>query len=204
MNVIGFDDGPFLRNHRGSVLLVGTVCAGTRLDGVVSGRVTRDGTDATRRMVELIRESQFREYVRAVLLQGIAVGGFNVVDVHALSETLGVPVLVVMRRLPDFPAIEKALFSRNPAERPNVRGAARKWALIQRAGPIEELALRGSEVSGLRGVRHRLWVQRVGLSSEMARRVLASTTLHGQVPEPLRLAHLIAGGVAWGHSRGRA
>ena len=112
-------------------------------------------------MVELIRESQFREYVRAVLLQGIAVGGFNVVDVHALSETLGVPVLVVMRRPPDFPAIEKALFSRNPPARPNVRGAARKWALIQRAGPIEELALRGSKVSGLRGVRHRLWVQRV-------------------------------------------
>jgi endonuclease V-like protein UPF0215 family len=38
----------------------------------------------------------------------------------------------------------------------------------------------------------------------MARKLIASTTLHGQVPEPLRLAHLIAGGVAWGHSRGRA
>jgi uncharacterized protein len=204
VNVIGFDDGPFRRDHRGRVLLVGTVCAGTRLDGVLSGHIVRDGTDSTRRMVELIRESQFRDYARAVLLQGIAVGGFNVVDVHALSEALGVPVLVVMRRPPDFAAIEQALFSRTPPERPNVRGAARKWALIQRAGPVEELDVRASKASGLRGVRHRLWVQRIGMSADVARRVLATTTLHGQVPEPLRLAHLIAGGIAWGHSRGRA
>jgi hypothetical protein len=38
VNARGFDDGPFLRGARGSVLLVGAVCAGTRLDGI-SGAV---------------------------------------------------------------------------------------------------------------------------------------------------------------------
>ena len=74
MNVIGFDDGPFAREHRGDVLLVGAVCAGTRLDGVVSGRVRRDGKNAAARMIELVRASQFT-HVRAVMLQGIAVAG---------------------------------------------------------------------------------------------------------------------------------
>src|SRR5690242_13024243 len=46
MNVIGFDDGPFPREHRGDVLLVGTVCSGTRLDGVMSGTIRRDGANA--------------------------------------------------------------------------------------------------------------------------------------------------------------
>jgi endonuclease V-like protein UPF0215 family len=41
------------------------------------------------------------------------------------------------------------------------------------------------------------------LSLETARAVVQATTLHGNVPEPLRLAHLIAGGIATGHSRGR-
>ena len=204
MNVIGFDDGPFPRAHRGSVLLVGAVCAGTRLDGIVSGRVMRDGTDATRRMVELVRDSQFHDHVRAVLLQGIAVGGFNVVDVQALSAALRVPVLVVMRRPPDLVAMERALFSRDPPQRPNVRGARRKWRLIQGAGVIELLELRRSHTSGLRGIPHRLWIQRVGLSLDMARRLITSSTLHGHVPEPLRIAHLIAGGIAEGRSRGRA
>jgi endonuclease V-like protein UPF0215 family len=203
VNVIGFDDGPFLRSARGSVLLVGAVCAGTRLDGIVSGRVARDGTDATRRMVALVRDSQFSGHVRAVLLQGIAVGGFNVVDVHELSSALGVPVLVVMRRPPDLVAIERALFSPDPPQRPRVRGASRKWRLIQRAGAVEKLEIPASRASGLRRAPHCIWVQRVGLSSEAAIRLVASTTLHGHVPEPLRLAHLVAGGIVAGRSRGR-
>ena len=45
-NTIGFDDGPFERTARGNVLLVGCVCSRTRLDGVVSARVRRDGANA--------------------------------------------------------------------------------------------------------------------------------------------------------------
>jgi endonuclease V-like protein UPF0215 family len=181
-NTVGFDDAPFARSHRGDVLLVGAVCARTRLDGVLSGRVRRDGSNATERMIELVQASKFAGHVRAVLLQGIAVAGFNVVDIHALEATLGVPVLVVARHPPDLGAMRRALTSRVP-------GAARKWRLIERAGPMEPM----------RGVL----VQRVGLSRDPAGALLAATTLHAKLPEPLRLAHLIAGGVTTGVSRGR-
>jgi len=190
LNVIGFDDGPFAREHRGNVLLVGAVCSRTRLDGVLTGHVRRDGTDSTDAMVAMVESSQFAEAVRAVMLQGIAVAGFNVVDVHALSERLGVPVLVVMRHAPDMAAVRRALFSDAPAVRPPVRGAARKWRLIEHAGPIEPLG--------------KIYVQRVGLSLDKARALVTATTLHGNIPEPLRVAHLIAGGLTTGRSRGRA
>lgn len=97
-NVIGFDDGPFDKKGPSRVRLVGAVCARTRLDGVVSGFVRRDGRNSTERMIELVKGSQFLEHIQAVLLQGIAVAGFNVVDIHALSSALNVPVLVIMRR----------------------------------------------------------------------------------------------------------
>jgi endonuclease V-like protein UPF0215 family len=182
-NVIGFDDAPFDRDHRGDVLLVGVVCSRTRLDGIISGRVRRDGANATREMIRAIEASQFAEHIQAVLLQGIAVAGFNVVDVHALHEALDVPVLAIVRRQPDFAAIHRALFART-------RGAERKWRLIQAAGNLDRI----------RGVL----VQRVGITIDRARDLLAATTLHGNLPEPLRLAHLIAGGVTTGASRGRA
>jgi len=62
--------------------------------------------------------------------------------------------------------------------------------LIEQAGPMEPV----------RGV----YVQRAGLSLAEARDLLAATTLHGNLPEPMRLAHLIAGGIVTGKSRGRA
>ncbi len=183
-NVIGFDDGPFdKRGHAGrDVLLVGAVCARTRLDGVVSGHVRRDGRNATRRMVELVRESQFDRHVRAVLLSGIAVAGFNVVDIHTLAAELGRPVVVVARRPPRYAKIRLALG--------HVRGGDRRWALIAAAGPME--LVRG------------IYVQRVGITLAETAALLEATTLHGKLPEPVRVAHLIAGGIVAGKSRGRA
>jgi endonuclease V-like protein UPF0215 family len=182
-NVVGFDDAPFDKQGRADVRIVGAVCARTRLDGVISGFVRRDGANSTSRMVELLQTSQFRSHVQAVLLNGIAVAGFNVVDIHALHRELELPVLVVMRHRPRFHLIESALFG-------HTRGAERKWALIERAGPIEALGP--------------LFCQRAGLSLREAEGLVTATTLHGHLPEPLRLAHLIAGGVTTGASRGRA
>jgi endonuclease V-like protein UPF0215 family len=220
VNVIGFDDGPFAREHRGDVLLIGAVCSRTRLDGIVSGRVQRDGWDSTRRMIHLVERSPFRAHVRAVMLQGIAVGGFNVVDVHELSRALRIPVLVVTRRQPDLEAVRRALFSDVPSGRPPVPGARRKWRLIERAGAVEPLgmshratlAARAANLAvgpvagptGLKSGGPRLWIQRAGLTLAEARVLVAATTLHGNIPEPLRLAHIVAGGVVTGRSRGRA
>jgi len=182
-NLIAFDDAPFPKDCRGDILLVGAVCAGTRLDGVLSSRVRRDGRNSTGRMIEMIERSQFGRTIRAVLLQGIAVAGFNVVDVHALHNHLQVPVLVIARRRPDYAAIRRALYKRVP-------GAERKWGLIQAAGQPERMGP--------------IFVQRIGIDRDATRDLLRATTLHGNLPEALRLAHLIAGGVTTGVSRGRA
>jgi endonuclease V-like protein UPF0215 family len=137
-NVVGFDDGPFERGRPGArVLLVGAVCARTRLDGVISGRVTQDGRNAAATVAALVRGSQFDGHVRGVLLNGIAFGGFNVVDIHALAETLARPVLVVARRAPRLALIRDAL-ARLP-------GGDRKWRLIEQAGPARgPVARRGT------------------------------------------------------------
>jgi endonuclease V-like protein UPF0215 family len=182
-HVIAFDDAPFTREHRGDVLLVGAVFAGLRLDGVLTGKVRRDGSNSTRVIIELVNRSRFRDQIHALLLQGIAVAGFNVVDLHALHRDLRLPVLVVARKKPDLAAIRLALLD-------HVRGGARKWSLIEQAGPMERLA--------------GLWVQRTGISAQAAERLLDRLALHSQLREPIRTAHLIAGGLGAGESRHRA
>lgn len=182
-SVIGFDDFPFPRSHQGDIRVVGTVYTGLRLDGIISGRVRRDGTNATARLAQLVQQSRFARQLGLLMLQGIALGGFNVVDIHALQEQLGIPILVVARKSPDLAAIERALLH-------NVRGGVRKWRLIERAGAMERVA----------GV----YVQRAGLTLTEAGNVVERFAVCGRIPEPLRVAHLIAGGMGQGHSRGRA
>lgn len=183
-HTVGFDDAPFDRNgpDGGPVRVVGAVFAGERLDGVVSGTVARDGSDATAELIRLVTTSRFYPQLRLIFLQGVAFAGFNVVDPVLLHHALGIPVLVVARRRPDRDRIRQALLTRIP-------GGARKWAVLERLGPMEP--------------RGGVWVQRAGLSPSDAEAALAAWTLHGKIPEPLRVAHLIAGGIGDGHSRGR-
>jgi endonuclease V-like protein UPF0215 family len=181
-HVIGFDDAPFSREHRGDVLLVGAVYAGGRLEGVLSGKVRRDGANATATIVRLVSESRFREHLQAVLLQGITFAGFNVVDLQAVHRTLQVPVIVVSRRLPDLVAIKSALLQ-------HVRGGQRKWRLIEQAGPMQRAGA--------------VYVQRAGISLPDTELLIERFALHGSLPEPLRTAHLVAGGIAMGESRHR-
>ena len=181
-HVAGFDDAPFARQHRGDVMVVGTVFAGARLDGVISTRVRRDGVNATARLAECLLASPFAPQLHAILLQGIAFAGFNVVDLRALGERAGLPVLVVARQAPDLQAVRRALLEHVP-------GGARKWRLIEAAGPMEPLA-------GLQ-------VQRCGISREAAGRLLEDQRIHSRLPEALRVAHMIAGGVTTGVSRHR-
>ena len=182
VHVVGFDDAPFERAFHGDVRVIGAVFAGERLDGVLSGRVRRDGANSTRVLADMVRASRFFPQLHAVLLQGITFAGFNVVDLPALHALVGLPVLVVSRRQPDFAASRRALFER-------VRGGARKWRLIEAAGPVERIG--------------KLHVQRAGLDLREAETLLAGLCLHGDLPEPLRVAHMIAGGVTRGESRAR-
>lgn len=181
-HVIGFDDAPFAREHRGDVTVVGAAYAGLRLEGVLVTRVRRDGSDSTRRLHHAVVSSRFAAHTRLVLLQGIAFAGFNVVDIHALHASLDIPVLVVARHQPDLAAIERALYHA-------VAGGRRKWRLIEDAGPMESAA----------GV----WIQRAGIGLAAAERVIARLAVNGRIPEALRTAHLIASGLGGGRSRQR-
>ncbi len=181
-HVVGFDDAPFARSHRGDVLVVGAVFAGERLDGVVSTRVRRDGTNSTQRLIECTTTSKYFDQLQAILLQGINFAGFNVADLKELHRVTGLPVLVIARHPPDLHAIRKALLQRVP-------GGAKKWRLIEAAGPMEPLA--------------GLYVQRCGITPEGAAKLLTRLQQNGLLPEPLRVAHMIAGGVTVGESRHR-
>jgi uncharacterized protein len=79
--------------------------------------------------------------------------------------------------------IKEALLARVP-------GGRRKWALVERAGLMEPAG--------------GLFVQRAGITLETAGDVIRRFSVYGRLPEPLRVAHLTAGGVGTGESRGRA
>jgi endonuclease V-like protein UPF0215 family len=186
IRILGIDDSALLSEK---VMIVGTVFrGGDWIDGVLRSEITRDGLDATGVIAAMIKNSKHYGQLRIIMLDGVTYGGFNVVDIEELYRETGLPVIVVMRSYPDFDKIRSALRNFSDGE---VR-----WNIIRKAGEIEKLS------TGRNGTP--IYVQKVGIGTKSAEKIIRLTSIRSNIPEPLRVAHLIATGIIFGESRGGA
>jgi endonuclease V-like protein UPF0215 family len=173
--VVGVDDGPFRRGRRRASVAFVVCSLPDRVDGVFATDVAVDGADATRRIARAIQRSGHWEGIRAVLLDGITVAGFNVIDLEALARTLRRPVVSVTRRPPDLAAVDSALRTYFPRDR------GRRSRLVH-ARPLFRVPVRGGW----------LMVAVAGATRLDAAALVRRSIRDGRWPEPLRLARLVA------------
>jgi len=182
IRVIGIDDSPFNKFKDSKSLVVGVVMrGGLYVDGILSTKVIVDGNDSTRKVVEMINKCKFKPQLQCIFLDGIAVAGFNVIDVKELNKKTKLPVIVVIRRKPGIKNIKKTLIKINKMD---------KIKLIEKAGEVFKI--------------QNIFVQSVGIKIDDLRRILKVVCTRSFLPEPIRLAHLIAQGIVFGESKGRA
>ncbi|HJN56690.1 MAG: DUF99 family protein [Candidatus Woesearchaeota archaeon] len=182
IRVIGIDDAPFNKFKKGKVRVIGTVFrGGTLLEGVLSTKVSIDGNNATEKIADMINKSKFKLQLQCIFLDGIAVGGFNIIDVKELNKKTKLPVIVIIRKRPDINNIKKILEKLNKKS---------KIKLLEKAGPITPIG--------------NIYIQLTGLSIGKAKEILKIACTRSLIPEAVRISHLIASGITYGESRGKA
>ena len=185
IRVLGIDDGPFDKfdKKQKHALVVGSFYrGGDFLDGILSTKVKIDETDSTKKIAEMINRCKWKSLIQAVLLDGLAVAGFNLVDISLLKKKIDIPVIVVMRQQPDITSMKNAL---------KKIGMEKKISLLDKAGSITKID------SGIH-------FQHAGCTKEFARDIIKLTTRNAEIPEPLRISHIIATGIVKGESKGRS
>ena len=154
------------------------------LEGVLSTYIRKDGLDATSKLVDMVKGSKHYGQIRVAMLSGVTMGGFNVVDMEELYRYTGIPVISVIRRPPDMDSIRRAL--------ENLSEPGQRLEAMLRAGDAIELSSRRGKP---------VYVQYKGLDADSVLSIVRSSSLHSRLPEPLRVAHLIATGIILGDSR---
>jgi endonuclease V-like protein UPF0215 family len=142
-------------------------------------QVQVDGMDATEKLTRMIAQSPHYQQLRVIMLNGVTLAGFNVVDLAKLHKKTKLPVIAVTRDSPDFEDIRKALR--------NLPQMDARWNAIKKAGRIHEVCTREGEAP--------VFVHAVGISKRMTERIMMSTSTRSNIPEPLRVAHIIASGL---------
>jgi endonuclease V-like protein UPF0215 family len=193
IRILGIDDSPHYKGQSNKVLVVGVLFrGGDYLDNLISTFVELDGRDSTDKIAQMVRSSRILGTLRAIMLDGIALAGFNIIDIHKLSESLGCPVIVVTRKKPNYSAIQKAL--------KKFSDYSERWELIQKAGEVKEYLAKTKQLAK----PTKIYFQFCGASEETVRGILKLTIKHSAIPEPIRIAHIIGQGIVLGESKGRA
>jgi len=180
IRVLGIDDGFFTPHSKTLADVVGVVFRGGHwLDGFMHTKVQVDGSDATEKLAQMITKSPHYQQLRVIMLNGVTLAGFNVVDIIELHEKVKLPVIAVTRDKPDFEDIRKAL--------QHLPEADKRWRTIEKAGKMIRVRTREGEEP--------VYMHTIGVSEETAKQILKNTSTRSNIPEPLRVAHIIASGL---------
>ena len=186
IRLLGIDDSPFKFTDKQGIVIGVVMRGGEYLECVLRRHITIDGNDATFVCKDMIKKTKHREQLKAALLDGVALGGFNVVDIEDLYNDTNIPVLTITRDKPDFDKIKLAL-------KKNFDDWDVRWGLISK-GKLHEIKTSHNPI----------YIKFIGIDIEEAKEIIKLSTIRGVIPEPIRVAHLIASGITRGESYGNA
>ena len=180
IRVLGIDDGRFVLHTKGTVDVVGVVYRGGYcFEGVMRTEITIDGLDATEKIATMIKNSPYYKELRAIILDGVTFAGFNVVDISELSDRVDLPVISVAREKPDLEKIRGAL--------KNLPDFEKRWQAMENAGELFDVETRDGE--------NPVYVQTAGILREDAENIIKKMSTQSNIPEMLRVAHIVASGL---------
>ncbi len=167
----------FAQEDRHSTV-VGVIMRGDfRVDGAGMCTPTVGGDDSTQSLIDMYRRLERRD-IRAWMLSGSVISWFNPIDLHQIYEYTSIPIVCVS--YDPTSGIEKYIREYFPDD------WHQRMVVIQRNGERSEVRLSSS---------HSVFLNVVGMGIDRARRLVDQFTLDGRIPEPIRVARIVASAI---------
>ncbi len=175
MLTVGVDDGAVpARKRRGQhAPLLAVFFGGLQIVGVKLGHIQVDGRDVNEVLLSMLRRAQFD----AVLLSGISFAGFNLADIARLARETEKPIVAVTGDKPDNVQVKRAL-------RNHFDDWRERWSMVKAAGKLYSTKPLLGEPE--------LYFEVSGVSARVAERIIRSTAVISRLPEPVRVAGILA------------
>jgi endonuclease V-like protein UPF0215 family len=174
IRVLGIAES-FNRAQEYSVLAGVVMRADLLIDGLAFSYATVGGMDATAAVLRLVR-SLNRADINLLLVNGCVISWFNIIDLNEVYQQLQLPLICVTYE--DSEGLEAHIAK-------HFEGAERDSRLeaYQRLNQRAPLQLRD---------QYTVFIRCLGIQLAEAEAVLNKFTLQGKVPEPVRVAKLVA------------
>ncbi|MFO8019143.1 MAG: DUF99 family protein [Promethearchaeia archaeon] len=175
---IGFDDATFrLKAESPQTKLIGVVCQGVRIVSVLGRKITIDGNDATKALIEMV--TQVKKHVQYILTDTITFGGFNIVNIEQIYHETKKPLVAVTDKKIDLDSVRTALVKKYPST------YKKKLENIISAGNLYQMDIETA------GGLSKIYYHCKGIKPGKVERLLRRVYIDSKLPEPVRIAHII-------------
>jgi len=164
----------FSQNSKKSVLSGIVMSTDLVIDGFVFGYSTVGGDDATDAILEMY-EKLDRQDISFLLISGIVISLYNIIDMKRISEKIGLPVIGVTYE--ESSGIEDAIKHHFPE---SYKSKLTEYSKLE---PRKKITLHTS---------YNLYVRNEGCTVLETKQLLDKITLQGSIPEPLKITQLLA------------
>ncbi len=164
----------FTQNSKKSILAGVVMRRDFVIDGFVFGNATLEGDDATETILSMYKKLN-RPDISYILISGIIISMYNIIDLKKISQSLGLPIIGVTYQ--DSEGIEEAIRHHFPDSYES------KLKEYQELEDREKITLHTS---------YDIYIRKEGCTLSDAKHLLDELTLQGSFPEPLRVAQLLA------------
>ncbi|MEA2070078.1 MAG: DUF99 family protein [Asgard group archaeon] len=177
IKVLAIACSSFNRETQQQVPIIAVVYRGGELlEGVMQTKVEVDGEDATKKIIQLLEQTPHKQQIQMILTRGLILAGFNYIDMKILNEKTSLPIIAVVDHKPDMESIKTAI--------KNVSNWEKRYEKLTQITNLRQVQTSEKEQP--------VYVQSIGLPEKEIDRFLGKITNTGRMPEPLRVARLIA------------
>ena len=174
IRVLGIAES-FRRGHDKSVLAGVVMRSDLVIDGVAFDEITVGGMDATEGVLRVFDSLQ-RSDINVVMLNGCVISWFNIINLKTVYERLRIPLICVTYE--ESEGLETHI--------------AKHFDVNECDSRIDAYRKLGNRVAVKPHTKYEVFIRFLGLEKKEAAAVLKKFTAHGKVPEPLRVASLMA------------
>lgn len=144
------------------------------IDGIIFGKVTIGGNDATQNILAMYNNLQ-RNDIGFILFDGMIISMFNIVDGETIHNKTGLPVIIITFKSSE--GIDNSIKKYFPDTYKT------KITLIEKLGKREPVLLKTNKI---------LLIRTWGIKLDDAVRLLNSFLIQGSIPEPIKIAKIIS------------
>ncbi|MFH1774026.1 MAG: DUF99 family protein [Methanobacteriota archaeon] len=165
----------FQKGKSKKAILAGVVMRGDfQIDGFALTKITVGGLDATGGVLSLFEDLKRRD-INLLLLNGCVISWYNIVELNKVFKKIQLPLICVTYE--ESEGLEKFF-------KDNFKDWRKRVAKYRKLGSRMPIKLH---------TKKKVFVRFLGIENEKeVKRVLDKFTLQGAVPEPLRVARLLA------------